>query len=80
VLVPGGAAGNGSYDTALAQGLCLAGEQLLSGGAHWDLEDPTDQELPLTTSFHNGTKWVVLGGNDTSVDRTLTAQAVCLGP
>jgi hypothetical protein len=84
VSVPGGAAGNGTYDTAGTQILCAAGEQLLGGGATWDSEDTDDLQLPIIVSreIESGGQqgWKARGGNDTSTAHTLTVQALCYGP
>jgi hypothetical protein len=81
IAVPGGAVGNGAYATRATEALCQAGEQLLSGGAHWDT-DADDLQLPLVYSraLATGNGWRAKGGNDTGASQILTVQALCLGP
>jgi hypothetical protein len=46
------------------------------------VSEVNDDEHPMISSRANATLngWSARGGNDTSVDRTLTVQVLCLGP
>jgi hypothetical protein len=85
VVVPGGAAGNGSYATRAASVSCSPG-LALSGHAFWTVgHDGNDEELPLieTSYSHNGNAPVGFsaeGGNDTAQDTTLVVAVHCLTP
>lgn len=83
VVVPGGAAENGKYNTRGTTAVCAAGELLIGGGAGWSLQQD-DDELFLVRNDANGVfphqQWDAKGGNDSGTDRTLHAQAICLAP
>ncbi|WP_205471144.1 hypothetical protein [Nocardioides sp. SYSU D00038] len=64
---------------------CQAGEQLISGGAYWELSsgtftDATSAALDLVYSHPNNTSWVVRGHNGTGNSHTLRVYALCLAP
>jgi hypothetical protein len=84
VVVPGGAAGNGSYATRETSVSCSPGIAF-GGSAYWGSGKNADDELPLikTSYSHDGNRPVGFhaeGGNDTSQDTTLVVAVHCLQP
>ena len=79
VLVPGGTAGNGDYETRAQSVSCAAfGERLITAGAYWDAATDTT-ELTVTELRLSATNIVIArGGNDSGADRLFKAQALCL--
>jgi hypothetical protein len=80
VVVPGGGtAQNGNMDTREVIAPCNAGEQAIAGGANW-INDVDNEELYIVESQKSETmeQWVVRGGNDTGLDRTLEAMVSCM--
>jgi hypothetical protein len=79
VSIPGNTAHNGSYDTDDATAACAAGEQLISGSAHWSGtgsdEERWIQSIELDHAAERVTVW---GGNDSGITRSLVAVAHCL--
>jgi hypothetical protein len=80
VVVPGGGtAQNGNMDTREVIAPCNPGEQAIAGGANW-INDVDNEELYIVESQKSETmdQWVVRGGNDTGLDRTLEAMVYCI--
>ena len=85
VLVPGGTAENGSYDTGTIQALCSSGELSISGGTGWsdnddDLELFTQRLTPVLNATNQVIGWRGTGGNDTNQSSTFTVYALCYTP
>ena len=80
--VAGGAAENGAYVVEQASAACNAGEELIGGTGFWTPNDNASGDFELwvaeVTMSTAGESIVVDGGNDSGVDHTLTAQAICL--
>jgi hypothetical protein len=78
VVVADPGAGGGT-NTATAS--CLAGEQLLGGGAVWGgtFTAAEAAQLHLVHSRPNVTNWLARGFNDSGANRTLFVRALCLG-
>jgi hypothetical protein len=81
VLVPGGAAQNGAYDTATVTVNCNAGEKAISAGTGWS-DDAADRELwtqritPIVTN-NAVTGYRGTGGNDSGNSSTFTLYVLC---
>lgn len=81
VLVPGGVAHNGQYDTATVSVSCQANEKAISAGTGWS-DDVDDRELwtqritPVMTGT-NVTGFRGTGGNDSGNDSTFTLFVLC---
>lgn len=82
VNVPGGAAQNGAYDVATSSVSCSPGEELVGGSGQWSPDDNAGNnyelwiaEVRLNTSSESV---VVDGGNDSGVDHSIVAVALCL--
>jgi hypothetical protein len=81
VLIPGGTGQNSAYNTASQVVTCPAGMKLLGGGGIWDPNPPADEELFIQSAFYAGfgtEQFIVVGGNDSGIDRTFRASAICL--
>jgi hypothetical protein len=82
VNVPGGAGENGSYTVNTATAACNAGEELIGGSGQWSPDDnaSSDHELWIAEVRLNtgGESVIVDGGNDSGVDHSIQAVAVCL--
>jgi hypothetical protein len=78
-LVAGGSANNAAYNTGIATAACATGDELISGSAHWNLNQ-AGEELFISeiTLDHFNESVTVTGGNDSGIDRSLFAVAVCL--
>lgn len=76
----GGTAENGSYNTKATSASCLAGEEVISGGAFWITGAADDQELWISElQVSPATETVFArGGNDSGIAETLQVQAYCL--
>ena len=81
VVVPGGAAQNGAYDTETVTVNCNAGEKAISAGTGWS-DDAADRELwtqritPIITN-NAVTGYRGTGGNDSGNSSTFTLYVLC---
>jgi hypothetical protein len=81
VVVPGGVAQNGAYDTETVTVNCNANEKAISAGTGWS-DDAADRELwtqrltPLLTGT-NVTGYRATGGNDSGNSSTFTLYVLC---
>jgi hypothetical protein len=81
VVVPGGTAQDGSYDTETVTVNCNANEKAISAGTGWS-DDVADRELwtqrmtPLLTGS-NVTGFRATGGNDSGNSSTFTLYVLC---
>jgi hypothetical protein len=81
VVVPGGVAQNGAYDTETVTVNCNAGEKAISAGTGWS-DDAADRELwtqritPLITN-NAVTGFRGTGGNDSGNSSTFTLYVLC---
>jgi hypothetical protein len=84
VPVPGGTGENASYRVETATAACAEGERLISGFATWDPDDAAENDYELfiaeTVVDPLANTVTVEGGNDSGVDHSLIAVAVCLLP
>lgn len=86
VLIPGGAAENGSYDIATQDADCSTGERIIAWGVRWEPtpSSTSDEELIISrVTFGSPTNpnFVrIAAGNDSGTDYTFYAQALCLAP
>ena len=88
VILGGGTAENGNYDTGFKEILCLNDELALAGSAEWvSVGGSDDEELWISefswiydasTGQPNGLH--VTGGNDTGASKTLKVEVACLAP
>lgn len=79
VLVPGGTAGNGDYETRSQEVICSGfAERPIAGGGYGDAASDT-AELTITQLKLGSGSVTVRGGNDSGSDRIFKAQAYCLG-
>ena len=81
VVVPGGAAQNGAYDTETVTVNCNAGEKAISAGTGWS-DDAAGRELwvqRITPVLTNGavTGYRGTGGNDSGNTSTFTLYVLC---
>jgi hypothetical protein len=81
-LIDGGAAENGSYNTDQSVAACNAGEELIGGYGTWTDIAGADEEVFIQRVGlgHDGENVIVVGGNDSGLDRHLAAVATCLQP
>lgn len=78
VLVPGGTAGNGDYETREQEANCGGfAEIVIAGGGYWDAA-ANNAELTITQMRLSAGNVTVRGGNDSGADRIFKAQALCL--
>lgn len=81
VVVPGGVAQNGAYDTETVTVNCNAGEKAISAGTGWS-DDAADRELwtqritPIITN-NAVTGYRGTGGNDSGNSSTFTLYVLC---
>ena len=81
VVVPGGVAQNGAYDTETVTVNCNAGEKAISAGTGWS-DDAADRELwtqritPIVTN-NAVTGYRGTGGNDSGNGSTFTLYVLC---
>ena len=81
VVVPGGVAQNGAYDTETVTVNCNAGEKAISAGTGWS-DDAADRELwtqritPIITN-NAVTGFRGTGGNDSGNSSTFTLYVLC---
>ena len=81
VVVPGGVAQNGAYDTESVTVNCNAGEKAISAGTGWS-DDAADRELwtqritPIITN-NAVTGFRGTGGNDSGNTSTFTLYVLC---
>lgn len=81
VVVPGGVAENGAYDTETVTVNCNAGEKAISAGTGWS-DDAPDRELwtqritPIVTN-NSVTGYRGTGGNDSGNSSTFTLYVLC---
>lgn len=81
VVVPGGVAQNGAYDTESVTVNCNAGEKAISAGTGWS-DDAADRELwtqritPIVTN-NAVTGFRGTGGNDSGNSSTFTLYVLC---
>jgi hypothetical protein len=82
VNVEGATGENASYRISTATATCAEGEQVIGGFAQWDPDDADDNEYELVTVqavVDAGSQTVTVeGGNDSGVDHSLYAVAICL--
>ncbi len=78
----GGAPENGSYITDQSTVGCNAGEELIGGYGTWNNVAGADEELFIQRVGlgHDDENVIVVGGNDSGLDRSLVAVATCLQP
>ncbi len=81
VVVPGGVAQNGAYDTETVTVNCNAGEKAISAGTGWS-DDASDRELwtqRITPVITNNavTGFRGTGGNDSGNSSTFTLYVLC---
>lgn len=78
--VPGGTAHNGNYNQSSATAVCLAGEELISGGGFFNNDNESADETVISevTPNHGGESVTVRGGNDSGDDATVVAYAQCI--
>jgi hypothetical protein len=81
IVVPGGAAQNGAYDTETVTVNCNANEKAISAGTGWS-DDAADRELwtqrltPIVTN-NAVTGFRATGGNDSGNTSTFTLYVLC---
>jgi hypothetical protein len=81
VTIAGQTGQNGAYVLGTATATCAAGEELVSGYAHWGGDpDGTDEELVIVEyePDYVNEVWVAVGGNDSGTDALFESVAVCL--
>lgn len=77
VMIPGGAAENGSYNTGQVLVDCGSGE-IIGVSTFWTLTG-ANLELVLSESRRIGqSQWLVIGGNDSGSDASLQVTPLCL--
>jgi hypothetical protein len=81
-LIAGGTAENGSYNTDQSIANCATGEELIGGYATWTDVAGSNEELFVQRVGldHTNENVIVVGGNDSGLDRHLMAVATCLQP
>ena len=81
-LIDGGTAENGSYNTDQSVAACNAGEELIGGYGTWADIAGVDEEVFIQRVGlgHDSESVIVVGGNDSGLDRHLAAVATCLQP
>lgn len=79
VVVSGGVAHNGDWNSASASATCGAGEQLVSASAYWS-NNAAGEELAISEVAPNYSTESVnaVGINDSGNDRTMVVVATCL--
>ena len=85
VVVDGGTAENGAYNSSRVTSLCSGNERAISGGTDWST-DASGRELmtgelePLKNPQGQVTGFLAVGLNDSGTDSTFTVHALCYTP
>ena len=83
-VIEGGGGENASYRVETATAVCDEGERLISGFATWDPDDAADNDYELFVTQEvldpASNSVTVAGGNDSGVEHSLIAVALCLLP
>jgi hypothetical protein len=85
VVVDGGAAENGQYNSSRVTSLCSGNERAISGGTDWST-DASGRELmtgelePLKNPQGQVIGFLAVGLNDSGTDSTFTVHALCYTP
>lgn len=85
ILVPGGVAENGVYNSARVTSLCQGNERAISGGTSWS-DDVTGRELmtgelePQLNAQNQVVGFLGVGLNDSGNDSTFTVHSLCYTP
>jgi len=85
VVVDGGTAENGAYNSSRVTSLCSGNERAISGGTDWST-DASGRELmtgelePLKNPQGQVIGFLAVGLNDSGTDSTFTVHALCYTP
>ena len=85
VVVDGGTAENGAYNSSRVTSLCSGNERAISGGTDWST-DASGRELmtgelePLKNAQGQVIGFLAVGLNDSGTDSTFTVHALCYTP
>ena len=81
-LILGGTAQNGAYNTDQSIASCVAGEEIIGAYGTWTDIAGADEELFIQRVGidHGLENVIVVGGNDSGLDRHLAAVATCWQP
>jgi len=82
VLIPGGIAHNGEYNTARVSRNCEANERAISAGTSWSDDDAnlelwTSEMEPVLNPQNQVIGFVAVGGNDSGQSSTFTVHVLC---
>lgn len=85
ILVPGGVAHNGAYNTRRVTRLCEGSERAISAGTSWSddaegLELWTGEIEPQLNPQNQVIGFLGVGGNDSGQDSTFTVHVLCYTP
>ena len=85
VLIPGGIAHNGDYNTARVSRNCEANERAISAGTSWSDDDAnlelwTGEMEPVLNPQNQVIGFVAVGGNDSGQSSTFTVHVLCYVP
>ena len=85
VVIPGGIAHNGDYNTARVSRNCEANERAISAGTSWsddvaNLELWTGEMEPVLNPQNQVIGFVAVGGNDSGQSSTFTVHVLCYTP
>ena len=85
VLIAGGVAEDGAYNTARVTRLCETNERAISAGVSWS-DDAADRELvtgelePQLNAQNQVVGFLGVGGNDSGNSSTFTVHVLCYTP